>query len=300
MHFTVRAHAKVNLSLQVLDLRPDGYHGLKTVFQSLEVHDTLQMEEVAGDFAIECDVPGVPLDGRNLVRRAASLLWEAIGRPGSPAGVRVRIEKRIPVQGGLGGGSADAAAALVGLNRLWGDALEQSLLPPLAARAGADVPFFLCGGTALGLNRGDEIHPLADLPSTAVLLVFPPFGVSTPEAYRWLDEARAELKPCSTGYPPELGRVLLPGGVPIAMANDLEAPVAARHPGIAAAREALVAAGADAAAMSGSGSTVFGLFGSPERGAAALDALARQGWRALLTGTASRERARPSLSAPGH
>jgi 4-diphosphocytidyl-2-C-methyl-D-erythritol kinase len=284
----VRAHAKINLSLHVCGVRADGYHELKTVFQSLALHDTLRFEPATGGLAIACRTPGIPLDERNLVWKAARLVWGAAGRPGEPVG-SVRITKRIPMQGGLGGGSADGAAALVGWNALWETRLPEGCLRDLATGLGADVPFFLCAGTALGLNRGDELHPLADGPGWWVVLVFPPFGVSTPEAFRWWDEDHSTLAVTRDAAGPQDG----PCGASLqAAVNDLEAPVARRHPQLLDIRRHLERAGAEAAAMTGSGSTIFGLFESKASATAAWDLLGRAGWRALVTRTATRRQAR--------
>jgi 4-diphosphocytidyl-2-C-methyl-D-erythritol kinase len=297
---SIRAHAKINLSLQVTGVRPDGYHLLKTVFQSLALHDLLRFEAWDGPFVLSCSAPDVPTDSRNLVWRAASLLWECAGRQGAPGGVRARVVKRIPAQGGLGGGSADAAAALVALDALWGTGLGPDRLRALAIQIGADVPFFLAGGTALGLDRGDDIFPLADLAAHAVVLVFPPFGVSTPEAFRWLDEdgaAGRRLDPASE----EPAVLRFAGDVPLSVHNALQGPVGRRHPEIEEICGRLRDAGAAAAAMTGSGSTVFGLFGPGEDGRAAAAALESAGWRALATRTASRRQAaaRSALSGRG-
>ncbi len=165
LRVVARAHAKVNLDLaRPRDIVPDGYHELRTVFQTIELHDTLIVREPAGAVRAEVPrLPGVPLDDSNLVWKAAARLWTALGRAGDPVDTVVTIEKVIPVQAGLGGGSADAAAALHGLARLWGGA-PIGLLREVASGLGADVPFFLSGGTALGLGRGEEIYPLVDLP----------------------------------------------------------------------------------------------------------------------------------------
>ena len=287
----LRAHAKINLSLAVGGVRPDGYHGLRTVFQSLALHDTLRFAEADEGLAIACSAPGVPLDERNLVWKAARLVWAAAGRRGEPRG-RVRITKRIPAQGGLGGGSADAAAALVGWDRLWATRLPAARLRDLARGLGADVPFFLWAGTALGLERGDEIHPLDDAPSRWVVLVFPPFGVSTPEAFRWWDEDErlraASRKPALGVLGPALGEVEGPQADLLAVFNDLEAPVSRRHPELLESRRALEGAGAEAAAMTGSGSTVFGLFGSRLAARAASDRLRSVARRTIVTRTATR------------
>ena len=281
---TVRAFAKINLDLRILGLLPDGYHDVRTVLQSVRLHDTLTVTPTRGPFVIECDVPGMPLDARNLVWKAAALLNHVVRRrPGVPAGVRVTLTKRIPAEAGLGGGSSDAAATLLALTRLWRLALDLPSLLRLGARLGADVPFFLAGGTVLGTGRGDDISPLAESPRVSVVIVKPAFGVSTPDAYRWADE----------DGPPRTNRTRrrLPSSWPAWAAdvrNDLEAPVARRHPPIRRIVRALGVLGADYAAMSGSGSAVFGLFEAPDAALAAQAALARRGWKAWATETVSR------------
>jgi len=289
-----RAHAKVNLDLRVLGTRPDGYHELRTVFQSIELHDTVTAQQKAGPLLLKCRTPGVPLDDRNLVWRAAAALWKALGRAGDPSDTVVTIEKAIPMQAGLGGGSADAAAALQVLGRLWGGA-PLSLLREVAAGVGSDAPFFLSGGTALGLGRGEEVYPLVDLPRHWIVLVRPPFGVSTVEAYSWYDEDRA-----AGVREPRIDVQILPVPWPsraAQMINDLEAPVIRRHPEIGTIKAALREAGASAAAMSGSGSVVFGLFRTRPAAARALRPLAKLGESVVLSHTLSRAeheaRARP-------
>lgn len=291
--FVVRAHAKVNLDLRVLGARPDGYHELRTVFQSIDLHDSLVCAARPGAFTVVCRTAGVPLDSTNLVWVAAVRLWTALGRAGEPRDTRISIEKAIPVAAGLGGGSADAAAALLALARLWGGA-PVTLLREVAAEVGADVPFFLSGGTALGLGRGEEIYPLVDLPQHWVVIVRPPYGVSTAEAYAWYDEDRA----AGLREPRELQVLPVPWPTRAAqMINDLEPPVVRRHPEIGALKTALRDAGAVAAAMSGSGSAVFGLFRSRAAARRLLRPLSKGGARALLTRTLSRaeleRRARP-------
>ena len=284
LRYVARAHAKVNLDLRVLGTRPDGYHELRTVFQTIELHDTVSCWGKAGAFSLSCKTAGVPLDETNLVWRAAAALWKALGRAGDPHDTRIAIEKAIPIEAGLGGGSADAAAALHALARLWGGA-PLSLLRDVAAGLGADVPFFLSGGTALGLGRGEEIYPLVDLPVHWVVIVRPPYGVSTAEAYAWYDEDRA----AGIREPRELQILPVPWPTRAAqMINDLEPPVVRRHPEIAGLKTALREAGAVAAAMSGSGSAVFGLFRGRAAAARAVRPLARRGTRAILTRTLTR------------
>jgi 4-diphosphocytidyl-2-C-methyl-D-erythritol kinase len=291
----VRAHAKVNLDLRVLGSRPDGYHELRTVFQTIELHDTLVCRARAGAFTLKCRTAAVPLDATNLVWMAAAALWKALGRAGEPRDALITIAKTIPVSAGLGGGSADAAAALHALARLWGGA-PLTLLREVAGGVGADVPFFLSGGTALGLGRGEEIYPLVDLPPHWVVVVRPPFGVSTAEAYAWYDEDRA----AGLREPRELQILPVPWPTRAAqMVNDLEPPVLRRHPEIADLKSSLEDAGAIATAMSGSGSAVFALFRSRAAAAKAVRPLSRGGARALLTRTLTRaeheRRARPVL-----
>lgn len=279
------AFAKVNLDLRVLGVRADGYHDLKTVFQSLALADRVTVRPARGPFVLTCDAPAVPADHRNLVWKAAVLLWQfaRLGRTG-PRGVAIHLEKRIPAEAGLGGGSADAAVTLMALNRFWALGLDGATLSRLGARLGADVPFFLVGGTALGLGRGDDIYPLTDLPRASVVLVRPAFGVSTADAYRWHDESVQRPRPRPAARP-------LPANWPAwaqSLQNDLELAVVARHPAIARIRQQLVRAGAVSAAMSGSGSAVFGLFDRPETARQAARGLARPDWMVTTTRTLTR------------
>ena len=284
---TVRAHAKVNLDLRVLETRRDGFHDLRTVFQSLELHDTITVTARRGPFALRCRQPDVPRDDTNLAWRAARALWGTLGRDGEPRDVSVTIVKQIPVCAGLGGGSTDAAATLRALARLWHVSTRPRVheLGELAASLGADVPFFLWGGTALGLGRGDVIYPLVDLPQYWVVLVLPQVGVKTVEAYAWYDEDRERL---GMRRRRQESPVVWP--VQVAdMVNDLEGPVVRRIPEIAGAQSALLAAGAVGSAVSGSGSAVFGLFLRRADAQAARRALVRSGWRAILTRTSPRD-----------
>jgi len=298
---SVRACAKINLTLRVTGVRADGYHGLRTVFQSLAMHDTLTFVATRGPFRIECDDPRCPTDDSNLVWRAASLVWQAMGRRGELRGVTAQIKKRIPLQSGLGGGSSDAAAAIRGLSRLWRTTLPEPLERSVAARLGADVPFFLGGGTALGLERGDLLFPLVDFAPTWVTLAIPPFGVSTQDAFGWFDGDCVSARPDSPIDGPNRRRdeggfwIGATGGRRIRLApgeyrNDLEASVAARHPDISRIVRALRRRGAHYSAMSGSGSSVFGLFTSKELATQAAGALSKNGRLAVVTATVGRIR----------
>jgi 4-diphosphocytidyl-2-C-methyl-D-erythritol kinase len=274
----VSAFAKINLSLRVLGVRPDGYHELRTVFQSLALHDTLIVRRQRGAFRIECDDPTCPTDSTNLVWRAASAAWKASGQRGLPRDIAVALHKRIPIAAGLGGGSSDAAAALRVLSKMW--RVDAARLPELAQSLGADVPYFLEGGRVLGVERGDLLFPLVDPPRAWVTLVIPSFGVSTKEAFSWFDADRPAPSKLARG-PSKLG----PYGETV---NDLQGPVVRRHAEIERIVLALRRANASFAAMSGSGSAVFGLFDQRTaaiRAASAVETLAR---RTIVTRTLAR------------
>jgi 4-diphosphocytidyl-2-C-methyl-D-erythritol kinase len=289
----VRACAKVNLTLRVLGLRADGYHDLRTTFQALALHDTLTFTETAGPFRLTCDDPRCPPDETNLVWRAARRLWRERRRRGDPAGIAAHIAKRIPVEGGLGGGSSDAAATLHALATIWGMELDPVALHDIARELGADVPFFLQGGTALGVDRGDTLFQLADLPAHFVVLVVPSFGISTRDAYAWWDAG-----PASVGAARAV-RAPFPLGV-AERGNDLEAAVAGRHPEIPRIARGLRRGGALDAGMSGSGSAVFGLFKRRADAERAARAWAAPAQRTLVTRTLDRAAyarlTRPTLS----
>jgi 4-diphosphocytidyl-2-C-methyl-D-erythritol kinase len=254
----IHAFAKINLTLAVQARRPDGLHDVRTILQTVDLSDRLTFVLRSGPLRLRCKGADLPEGRRNLVWQAAEELWRAGGRPGEPRDLSINLVKRIPVRAGLGGGSSNAAATLVGLSQLWKLAIPPRVFAQLAARLGADVPFFLTGGAALGLGRGDEIFPLADLPNWWVLIVAPPFGVSTADAYAWKDGNDDRSRRTTESVDPRLERTWL-GRLP-ALSNDLEASVARRHPAIAETVAQVRTQGAMMASMSGSGSAVFGLF----------------------------------------
>jgi 4-diphosphocytidyl-2-C-methyl-D-erythritol kinase len=283
----LRPHAKINLTLRVGHRLGNGYHDVRTLIQAINLTDTITFSPRSGPFALAVHGPGVPGDHTNLVWRAAEHLWRAAGRTGAPRDVHVKLEKAIPSAAGLGGGSANAAAALLGLNATWELRVPRRELFRLASELGSDVPYFLQGGTGLGVGRGDEVYPVDDIARFGVIVIKPSFGVATADAYRWLDEDRAEGIDSSPFWETREVDVGWPGG-PLALVNDLETPVARRHAGIPEMVEACRREGALAAAMTGSGSAVFGLF--PESVATrAAKRLQRPDWLVLLTRTLSRQ-----------
>ena len=267
----VSAYAKINLSLRVLGVRPDGYHELRTIFQSIALHDTLAIRAVAGAFQLTCDDPACPADRSNLIWRAAEQVWKAAGRRGVPRDVSIQLTKRIPLQAGLGGGSSDAAAALRAFGRLW--RVKPDRIRALGSALGADVPYFFEGGTTLGLDRGDRLFPLVDAPRAWVVVVVPAFGVSTKDAFAWWDGDVARRRQASAQR---------------RLTNDLQAVVVKRHPEIGRLVRALERAGASDAAMTGAGSAVFGLFSTRAAAQRAASLLSKRGSRTIVTRTVDR------------
>ncbi|MDQ3070221.1 MAG: 4-(cytidine 5'-diphospho)-2-C-methyl-D-erythritol kinase [Acidobacteriota bacterium] len=275
----VKACAKINLTLGVGPVRHDGYHQVRTVLQAIDLHDTLTLTARPGPFTIACSEPRIPTDSRNLIWKAAYELSRAAGMT-TVDGIEVRLDKRIPAEAGLGGGSADAAATLRALSVLWKLNLDGIALSSVARLVGADVPFFLVGGAAFGSGRGDDLFPLADIEPLHVVIVKPSFGVSTPAAYGWFDEDGGvqDAARSLAAWPEAL----------LSVRNDLEPPVTRRHPQIAELVALLEQSGSSAAAMSGSGSAVFGLFQSNLHAARAAKAAASAGVTVLRAKTLDR------------
>ena len=276
----VRACAKINLSLGVGPVRHDGYHQVRTVLQAIDLHDTLTFTARPGPFTIVCAEPGIPTDSRNLIWKAAFELSRITGLPGVD-GIEVRLQKRIPAEAGLGGGSSDAAATLRALSVLWKLELDAAALAAVGRLVGADVPYFLVGGAAFGSGRGDDLLPLADIRPFHVVIAKPAFGVSTPAAYAWFDEdggVQAASRALAA-WPEAL----------LSVRNDLEPPVTRRHPHVAELVARLEEQGADAAAMSGSGSAVFGLFSTPARASKAAKTCAAAGASVIRARTLGRK-----------
>lgn len=288
MAFSLPSFAKINLHLRVLGKRGDGFHEIFTVFQTISLADELTFES-SGKLELQCEDPSVPAGDTNLIIRAAREL-------SSDRGARITLRKRIPMGGGLGGGSSNAATALIGLNRLWG--LERSVkeLDLVGAGLGSDVPFFLSGGTAIGSGRGTEIESVEDFGASNLVVVTPDVHVSTGEAYTGIQaenltiaEANRILRVCrSEAESPDFLRS--------ALVNDFEPTVFARFPEIGRAKKMLLQFGANRALMSGSGASVFGIFDKEETRQAALKALDNEvNWRKFAVAAVSRDEYREKL-----
>lgn len=258
MRLSLLAPAKINLFLHVTGKRDDGYHELFTLFQMVGVYDEVTVEEARGDIRLHCDLPGVP-EEENIVYRAAALLKEACG---VRSGVAITLRKTIPMAAGLGGGSSDAAAAMVALNRLWGLDLSREELAGLGIRLGSDVPFFFGCPAALGRGRGELLEPFPPLEGW-VLLVNPGFAVSTAGVFRNIKKLTSLAD--NTKLPSFLKKGLAAENLCIedlrgCLYNSLEEVTELNYPEVTEIKNRILDNGALAALMSGSGPTVFGLF----------------------------------------
>ena len=293
MPVTLPSFAKVNLHLRVLGKREDGYHDIFTVFQTVSLHDTITFEESASAIVLECDEPNVPTDIRNLVVNAANRIRDQFR---VSKGAIITIEKRIPMGGGLGGGSSNAGVALIGLTRLWRLNARVQDLEPIAADIGADVPFFLYGGTMIGEGLGTSLNEVAEFGAENMIIVTPHVHVSTAAAYEALRaesltnaEANRILRVCRS-------EAESPDFLHSALRNDFETIVFAAFPEIGRAKQQLVDLGARQVLMSGSGSSVFAIFDKEETRQTALKALDNEvNWRKFAVAAVSREKYRGAL-----
>ncbi|MGB0118784.1 MAG: 4-(cytidine 5'-diphospho)-2-C-methyl-D-erythritol kinase [Terriglobales bacterium] len=344
MTVTVRSSAKINLGLYIGAGRADGYHDLRTVYQTIALHDVIRVSVGRGrGIEIVCTNkdPRVPLDSSNTCYRIATLVLDELG---ANRKVTVEIEKRLPVQGGLGAASSNAVATMIALELALKKKLSAAARLRIAAEIGSDLPLFLVGGTVLGVGHGEEVYPLPDLPSVAMVVVTPEVGVSTPRAFAdWdaLVEGGAELRsagrpraavptralerltrPSASDRLSEVGCVLsswlssftsgLPntgapakGGsrgekllldlVRTGIENDFEKVVFSQYPELRDIKDALERAGSRYASLSGSGSTLYGLFRSAGQATAAAGRLRKQGLRAVATRTLTRQKYWKSL-----
>ncbi len=269
----LRTSAKVNLALEVLGKRGDGYHEIATVLQAVDLFDRLTVDPDE-TLSLHTDDPELPTDDGNLVMRAARLLQKAAG---GDRGARLRLHKRIPVAAGLGGGSSDAAAALTGLNRLWGLRWPRPRLQELAVELGMDVPFFLGTGRAVARGRGEQLATLPGGGGYALVLVNPRTPLSTKEVYGRVPVGW-HAEPTGTERVIEALRRRNVGVLAAALTNNLERVVEPVLPVIGRMKAALLAAGALGAIMSGSGPTVFGLARSLDHARQIRSRISRAGW----------------------
>ena len=324
MSIAVRSFAKINLGLKIGPVRADGFHELCTIYQTIALHDVVRVDVQPGSgIEIRCNDPRVPLDESNTCYQAAERVLKAAK---ASAKVIVQIEKRLPVQGGLGAGSSNAVATMLGLERALETRLSAEDKMRIAAEIGSDVPLFLIGGTVLGIGHGEEVYPLQDLPSMHLVLVTPPIGVSTPKAFAQWDDLvarEAELTGAgATGTINKFGQAVYAwlsesvfsravsasepaSGVPAVggdraetplldlvragIENDFERVVFPEYPDLREVKRVLEREGARHASLSGSGSTLYGLFGSGEEAQAAAVRLRALGHAAIATTTLTRE-----------
>ena len=260
MQVELKSPCKVNLILNILGKRSDGFHELETVMHPVPLHDVLHLERTATGIQLTCDQPELPTDSRNLVHRAATAFF---AETGIAEGVRIHLAKRIPMEAGLGGGSGNAATTLLGLNEVFGAPLDGSSMQRIAATLGSDVPFFLQCAPAIAVGRGEQVRSVKSfdaLKGFYFLLIHPGFGVSTPWAYKTLARFPAALN----GERGRAERLVQGLNVSLNSARDdfynsLEAPVLEKFPLLAMFQEFLRENGAAVALMSGSGSTTFAL-----------------------------------------
>lgn len=255
----IQAFAKLNLTLDILGKREDGYHDLRMVMQSITLADTLTLEENRGEgLRVSANLRFLPTGEKNLAAAAALRFWEALGR--EPEDLDIRIEKRIPVCAGMAGGSSDAAAVLRALNQRAGEPFAPKELARLGERVGSDVPYCVLGGTALAEGRGEVLTPLAPLPRCWVVACKPDFPISTPELFAQADRVKLRRRPDTAGLVAALEAGDL-GGVARRMYNVFEDVLPARlYTRVAEIKNVLIQCGALGANMSGSGPTAFGLF----------------------------------------
>lgn len=271
----------------MLGRRADDYHEIRTIFQTISLCDRLTFSSGTDEeFRFACSDPAIPADASNLVVKAADALRE---RFDVRRGARVELMKVIPAGGGLGGGSSDAAAALVGLASLWDISATRAELSEIAARLGADVPFFLTGGTALGTGTGTEIEPLADAPESHLVIITPRVQVSTAQAYKSLNSPALTKDERAASLSVSRAKAHFDNSLQWDAVNDFEPVVFALYPEIERARDALLAAGARRAMLSGSGASLFGHFDIEDKARRATESLRREsGWRIFLSATLSR------------
>nr|WP_296480523.1 4-(cytidine 5'-diphospho)-2-C-methyl-D-erythritol kinase [uncultured Acetatifactor sp.] len=267
--YQIKAYAKVNLGLDVVRRLPNGYHQVKMVMQSVGICDELLLEKAERGIVLTADSREVPLDETNLIYRAAKLMQEEYG---IGEGIRIHLRKKIPVAAGMAGGSTDAAAAMKGMNQLFGLNVPRERLMELGVAIGADVPYCILGGTALAEGIGEKLTGLRPMPDCFILAAKPEISVSTKYVYEHLDGAGIVHHPDIDGMAEAIEGGNLPG-ILERMENVLEAVTISAWPVVGMLKERMLALGAERSLMSGSGPTVFGIFTGKEKAEAALEQL---------------------------
>jgi 4-diphosphocytidyl-2-C-methyl-D-erythritol kinase len=312
MTVSVPSFAKINLGLRIGPFRPDGFHELRTVYQTIGLHDILRVSVERGSgMEIRCNDPRVPRDSTNTCWKIIERVMQTLKARGH---VRIEIEKRLPVQGGLGGASGNAVAAMLGLERALGKMIPGTDRLRIAAEVGSDLPLFVIGGTVLGVGRGEEVYPLPDLPAMPCVIALPELAVSTPKAFAEWDkltvaahsdrmlefgrEISAWLNARPVASKPRRSGVFAKGGgraenplldlVRTGIENDFEKVVFPQYPELLEVKRVLERSGAVYASLSGSGSAVYGVFESQAKARAAAGKLEKLGTRALVTSTLPR------------
>ena len=285
--FTLPSFAKINWRLRIIGRRADGFHELHTIFQTVTLHDELRFAARDDDrLHLTCNSPDIPVDESNLILRAAAALRN---RRGIPKGASIHLEKVIPVEGGLGGGSSNAAIALLGLAALWKIETSRRELENIGASLGADVPFFLTGGTALGRGLGTQISPINDVVAEHLLIVQPKAKVSTTEAYKALNSPALTKVESDIILSISRADEQFTDSYPKALHNDFERVVFHLIPEIRHVKDALLRSGARSALLAGSGSSVFGVFDNSVALERAIEMLEKEsGWRIFPCATLSR------------
>jgi 4-diphosphocytidyl-2-C-methyl-D-erythritol kinase len=281
----LKTPAKINFGLQILYKRPDGFHELETILQMVALFDELEFLASDGKIKLTCNQPGIPEDENNLVFKAAKVLTEKFPEK-AKSGVKINLKKNIPAGAGLGGGSGNAAFALLGLNKFWDLGLNCEELVSFAASLGSDIPFFLVSPTALGTGRGEKIAKIVSPQKISVIIVFPSFFISTPWVYQNLNLELTKTennisilqKFLSQSDISQLGKSLQ---------NHLEPVVFKKYPVVREIKDKLLEMGACGALMSGSGSAVFGIFEDSFKAKEAYEMLPKGQWSSFLTETVS-------------
>ena len=319
MSTSIRSFAKINLGLKIGAARPDGFHELRTIYQTIALHDVVRVEVQAGEgIEIHCDDPRVPTDATNTCYKVAERVMRAANASGR---VVITIEKQLPVQGGMGAASSNAVATMIALERELKAAIPPQEKLRIAAEVGSDLPLFLIGGTVLGVDRGQEVYALQDLPPMHLVVVTPPVGVSTPKAFAqwdallareaaltapsaagtittfsqsvfaWLEKVfPLQVRPAS-GVPASGGdraETPLLDLVRTGIENDFERVVFPEYPELREVKRVLEREGARYASLSGSGSTLYGLFASAAEAESAAERMSAAGHAAVATRTLGR------------